>query len=52
MINEWGTVIGLAGTETIIPMNDLVNWLGCKVNWTDNGLSINHPVLGTTEVEI
>jgi len=52
MINEWGTVIGPQGTETILPMNDMVQWLKCNVTWKDHELTIVHPEHGDLEVEV
>ncbi|OLQ12391.1 putative transposon protein [Symbiodinium microadriaticum] len=50
--NEAGTLLGESTAETLVPLGQLVEVLGCSVRWTKNKLVVVHPVHGRLKVQV
>ena len=51
--NLGGTLLSESGGDsTILPMGQLVQLLGCRVAWTPNKLTVQHPVHGRLQVRL
>ena len=50
--NEAGTLIGEGQCDTLVPLGQLVEILGCKVRWTKGNLVVTHPVHGKLRVRV
>ena len=49
---EAGTLIGEGQCDTLVPLGQLVEILGCKVRWTKGNLVVTHPVHGKLRVRV
>ncbi|CAE7711468.1 GIP [Symbiodinium sp. CCMP2592] len=47
-----GTLLGDASAETLVPLGQLVQILGCTVRWSKNRLIVNHPIHGRLKVQV
>ncbi|CAE7357932.1 GIP, partial [Symbiodinium sp. KB8] len=47
-----GTLLGDQGSETIVPMGQLVKLLGCSISWSPSKLTVVHPVHGRLQVRL
>ena len=49
---ESGTLIGEGQCDTLVPLGQLVEILGCKVRWTKGNLVVTYPVHGKLRVRV
>ncbi|CAE7296203.1 GIP, partial [Symbiodinium sp. KB8] len=49
---EAGTLLGDNAAETLVPLGQLVEVLGCTVQWSKNRLVVTHPVHGRLKVQV
>ena len=49
---EAGTLLGDSAAETLVPLGQLVEVLGCTVQWSKNRMVVTHPVHGRLKVQV
>eukprot|EP00439_Symbiodinium_sp_Y106_P072982 s3287_g13.t1 len=50
--NAAGTLLGDGSSDTLVPLGQLVQILGCSVRWNKNRLIVNHPIHGRLKVQV